>query len=346
MLFTQEEIKQQTRKLWGECFHDSEEFKDIYFEEKYKDEYNLTHRVDGNVAAAVQVLPYRMTFYGMVLHAGYISGLATGEAFRKRGLASHMIREAHRRLYQQGAAVSFLIPGTDELRRFYEKPTHGLYWTSTFRKETEIKISGEIDDKIEIVQPDEWGGDLYVFYRRNTMNQPFMLHSSENDFYAALADCDLEGGMVLVARRKRRLQGICLAIVEPDGRCVLRSLLAIDEKVKDAFLKYLMEKTGVNSVMARVAVPGSISGAMPYAMARVINVEKFLESVLAVYPTFQLHIGVDGDMDIPENNGYYLIDDGKLTITDEKPDSIVTPGGLAAMFLGAHPTTLEMMLDE
>ena len=196
------------------------------------------------------------------------------------------------------------------------------------------------------MQPDEWGNDLYVFYRQNTLNQPFMLHPSENDFFAALATCDIDGGMVLVAKRKRRILGVCLAIVENDGRCFLRSMIAAENKVKDSFLHYLMQVVGVDKVFARVAVPGSIAGAMPYAMARVINVEKLLQAVLSVYPTFQLHIGIDGDLDIPENNGYYLVDEGKVTITDDKPESIVTPGGLAAMLIGAHPTTVEMMLDE
>ena len=193
---------------------------------------------------------------------------------------------------------------------------------------------------------DRWGDELYVFYRRHTLNQNFMLHPSENDFFAALATCDMENGWVLVARRKRRLMGICLAVVEGDGRCFLRSLVAVDAQVKDNFVQYLQQHCGVEKVYARIAVPGSVTGASPYAMARVINVEKLLQSVLVAFPDFELHIGVSGDMDIPENNGFYWVRNGKVTVTDEHPDTIVTPGGLAAMLLGAHPTKLELMLDE
>ena len=81
-------------------------------------------------------------------------------------------------------------------------------------------------------------------------------------------------------------------------------------------------------------------------MARVVNAERFLRTVLAAHQDFQIHIGVDGDLDVPENNGYYRIHGGRLEITDSKPESIVTPGGLAAMFIGAQPTYMEMMLDE
>lgn len=346
MILDKEEIKKQTRELWETCFQDSPEFTDIYFEDKYSDEANLTFRADGVVTAAVQVLPYRQTFYGQVAHAGYLSGLATAPEFRKKGMAAQLIREAHRKLFRQGALMSFLIPGSEELRHFYERSDHGAYWTAAYRKETEITIGGEVDPKVEITQPEEWGNNLYVFYRKYTKEQSFMLHPSESDFFAALEACDLAGGKVLVAHRKRRLLGLCLAVVESDGRCFLRSLLSVDETVKDCFLHYLQQQCGVKQVYARIAVPGSLAGAVPYAMARVVNVEKFLQTVVQAYPSFQLHIGVDGDTDIPENNGYYMVDEGKVVITDQRPESIVTPGGLAAMFLGAHPMTMEMMLDE
>lgn len=345
MLFTPEEIKQQTRDLWRTCFHDSEEFMDIYFEEKYTDASNITVRQDGRVVAAAQVLPYRMTFYGVVLRVGYLSGLCVAPEWRGRGLAAQVIREAHRRLYQQGAALSFLIPGDEGLRKFYEQPVHGAYWTSTFRSEVEMADTGEDDLRIEVLRPDEWGNDLYVYVRQGYYTE-FMLHPSESDFFAALRLCDLENGYVLVARRKRSIKGICLAVVEPDGKCVIRTILISLPVVKNLFVRYLKEHAGVEHVWARVPIPGSLSKSTPYGMARVVNAERFLRVVLAAQPDFQLHIGVGGDLDVPENNGYYRIFGGQLTITESKPDSIVTPGGLAAMFLGAQPTYMEMMLDE
>ena len=346
MLLTKEEIKQQTRELWQACFTDTEDFLDIYFDEKYSDSCNHTLRADGRVVAATQALPYRMTFYGTVAHAAYISGLCTLEQCRKRGLASQLLRDTHRSLYEQGTMLSFLIPGNEDLRHFYEANNHGAYWTATYRKEIEIPETDGYDAKVEITQPDDWGDDLYVFYRQRTSGQPFMLHPAKNDFYAALASCDSEEGMVLVARRKHRLLGVCLAVVEKDGRCFLRSLLSVDEKVKDCFLHYLKERLSCDHVYSRIPVPGSAKEAVPYAMARVIHVEEFLKRVVSIFPALEMHIGVDGDLDIPENNGYYWLQDGKVTITDEVPDSIVTPGGLAALFLAANPTTMEMMLDE
>lgn len=345
MLLTPQEIKQQTRALWTECFNHSDTFTDIYFDEKYADEQNFTIREDGKVVGATQVIPYPMTFHKLMLFTGYVSGLCVSPSRRKNGIASKLLRNVHRELYKQSAALSFVIPLNEEQRHYFEKPEHGAYWTSTFRKEVEIEDKGADDSHVEILQPDEWPMELYVFFRRYSAFD-FMLHPSENDFFAALETCDAQGGYVLVARRKRRVVGLCLAAKESDGRVFMRSLLVIHQEEKDLFVRRLKELTGAEHIFARVPSPGALNGAMPYAMSRVINVKLFLSAVLKAYPDFQIHIGVDGDLDVPENNGYYIIENGRLRQTDQRPDTIVTPGGLATMFLGAHPTMVEMMLDE
>ena len=60
MLLSPEEIKQQTRNLWRDTFHDDEDFVSLYFDEKYSDRDNFTLRPNGYVAAAMQMLPTAM----------------------------------------------------------------------------------------------------------------------------------------------------------------------------------------------------------------------------------------------------------------------------------------------
>lgn len=347
MLLTPEETKQQTRELWKTCFNDSEDFMDIYFKDKYTDESNLTIRHDSKVVAAMQLLPYRMTFYGAVEHVGYISGLGTLPEFRGKGYASNLLHEAHRRLYSQGATLSLLIPQDEELRHFYEKPQHGAFWTSVFRQELPLDVSNDGRfDKIEVTRPDEWGEDLYIYYRRLTSELPFMVHPSESDFFAALEAADLQDGYVLVAHRKRRLVGFCLAVKEPNGKVYIRTLAITEAATRAAFVDYLCKTCGVDKVYRRFCLPGSLKNSVPYAMARVVNVPLFLSYIATKNPGFQLHVGVEGDLDIPENNGWYIVENGRVRLTDIRPESIVTPGGLAAMFMAAQPLVLDMMLDE
>ena len=208
-----------------------------------------------------------------------------------------------------------------------------------------MEDKGEDDPHVEIQQPDEWPMELYVFFRRYS-GFDFMLHPSENDFFAALADYDNDNGYVLVARRKRRIVGLCLAVRSRWPRFHAQSARDASGSEEDLFVRQLKQLAGVDHIYARVPSPGAMNGATPFAMARVINVKHFLSAVVKAYPDFEIHIGVDGDLDVPENNGFYLVGKGKVQLTDQRPDSIVTPGGLAAMFLGAHPTLIEMMLNE
>lgn len=347
MQLTPEEIKEQTRGLWRTCFNDSEDFMDIYFADKYTDSKNLTVSHDGKIVAATQLLPYRTTLFGSSLRTGYISGLCTLPEYRGKGYATNLLHEAHRRLVENGAALSFLIPGSDDLRHFYEKPEHGSYWTAVYRKELPLDVSKDgKTDKIEVVRPDEWPEEMYHFYRRLTCELPFMVHPSESDFFAALEAADLEDGYVLLAKRKRRTVGFCLAVKEKNGKVYIRTLAITEAAARAAFVEYLCKECQVENVYRRFCLPGSIKDAVPYAMARVINVPLFLTAVAHNNPGFQLHIGVEGDLDIPENNGWYLIENGQVRPTDLKPDSIMTPGGLAAMFLAAQPIVMDLLLDE
>jgi len=340
------EIKAQTRELWRSCFDDSEDFLDIYFAEKYADRYNFALQSDGRVVSAMQLLPYRFTFYGSVLHAGYVSGLATLPSYRGRGYGSSILRDALHRLYEQQGTLAFLVPADEGLRSWYEKAQHGAFWTASAYAERTFTVEEEAaENDIAVLRPEEWRDSLYVFYHRHTAKQPFMLHPARNDFFAALEDADLSSGYILEARRRGKMVGFCVAVPEEDGRVCIRSLVARSAAVRNAFLRYLQREEGAACLFERSDVPMETPESRPYLMARVVNVLRLLEAVAAFDPSFYLHIGVDGDVFVPENNGWYEVQNGKVHVTDSRPTQIVTPGGLATLFLGADSVSASFLLD-
>ena len=54
-------VKEQVRKLWATCFHDSEAFMELYFGCRYADSLNEYMESDGQVIAVLQRIPYRLT---------------------------------------------------------------------------------------------------------------------------------------------------------------------------------------------------------------------------------------------------------------------------------------------
>ena len=75
--------KDEVKTLWKLCFNDSDEFTDLYFKMRYKDEVNRVIREDGKIISALQMIPYPMTFCDEVISTSYISGACTHPDYRK-----------------------------------------------------------------------------------------------------------------------------------------------------------------------------------------------------------------------------------------------------------------------
>lgn len=346
MRLSPDEIKRQTRCLWQRSFpDDTARFLDIYFEEKYRADNNLTLQREGEVVAAMQLLPYRLTIFGETLHAGYVSGLCVAESHRGQGLAGKLLRQAHLKLRREGGAVSFLIPGDEGLRRFYELPAHGAYQTATFRRIVPVVDTGLFADDVSFNLLHTWSEPLYAFYHQQTRGD-FALHVAENDFFAAVQSIYAEGGLVVEARKQNRLVGLCLATKTVDGRGLLPALTATEEGVKNVLVREVKRLMGCGEVYMKVPCEAAALDAVPHAMARVVDVGCFLSAVARRHPEFDMVVGVDGDLDVPENNGIYHIHHGCVDLTDDAPVQVLTPGGLATLFLGAHPIAMDLMLDE
>lgn len=361
MILTPDQLREQTRQLWQTCFpSDSSDFLDLYFTERYTTERNVTQRHNAQVIAATQVLPFRFHFAGKAIPVGYISGLCTHPDHRKKGLASKVLHDAHRKMYNEGQLISFLIPGQEKLRHWYESEKHGAYWTATHRLTVNVTPPADFrpDLYLNIMAEEEWGRELWTYYNTFGGRHDYEMKLDETAFFAAIQTHDLSGGKVIVARRRGKIVGFCLVIREgkplksgkpstKNFRGLIRYMITTDEHTMRQLQHRAMQLLDVKELSMQGGCPGKgFANSRPYAMARIINVEAFLRFIGRVYPGLQLHVGIDGDLDIPENNGYYQLMNGQLTITDERPDNIITPGGLAALFLGAQPVLMAMLLDE
>lgn len=92
--------KDEVKTLWKLCFNDSDEFTDLYFKMRYKDEVNRVIREDGKIISALQMIPYPMTFCDEVISTSYISGACTHPDYRKHGAMKRLLKETHRCMYE------------------------------------------------------------------------------------------------------------------------------------------------------------------------------------------------------------------------------------------------------
>lgn len=344
-LLTPDETLRQTRELWRTCFSDSEAFMDLYFSRKYTAESNVFITRGDQVVAALQAFVYPMNFYGTVVRAGYLSGVAVHPDHRGKGLASRLIDEANHRLHRAGAVMSWVIPAEEGLYDFYER--HGGYQTAAYRMDVRP------DDETEppaadciVEEPDDEAGEIYVCYRDIRRRTDLALCHSRESFYTALADWRLGGHLFCTVRRRSRLTGMCFARKDKDGTARIYEILARDDQSLDALVHHVRQTYADAPLYAKLSVGGNTIGAEPYAMARVLDAQRFLRAVLHANPTLTVDVGVGADRVLPDNNAYYHLADGRLSLTDMRPATLTTSGGLARMFLAAQAVQLKLMMDD
>lgn len=170
------------RQMWKTCFEDSDEFMDIYFSWKYKDENTLIYLENGIVAASLQMLPYSISFYGKVIPFMYLSGLCTLPLYRKKGYMEQLIHRSHDVMKERNISLAVLIPGEDWLYGFYEK--YG--YSQVFEKDDNpIPLKELITENSDIDKAYEAFDKLY-----NTSD--FCIRKTKADFETIVEDYKIE----------------------------------------------------------------------------------------------------------------------------------------------------------
>lgn len=294
-------VRFETRHLWERSFADPRAFIDLYFREKYRTERNEVVQRDGRVVAALQKLPYPMTYGQHLLPASYISGACTDEAYRRRGLMGELLAQAHRNMYSENAAFSFLIPATPELFAYYAKfgytPCFRFGWTT-------VPLSGSPSTPatIEVKLSEE----LCASYLRTKMQERSLcMQHPLADLRAVSDDMRLAGDSLWEARRSDNLVGLAICRNEADAT-LLRECVYDDEAARDALIAAIASHYGRTEVdvLDTTGFTGEYFG-----MARVIHAEDMLIAYAALHPELSLTLCVTDEL-LTENNGCYHLEHG------------------------------------
>lgn len=109
------------RSMWKTCFGDSESYLDLYFSRKYRNENTLIYFIENKPVASLQMLPYKMRFYGKIIPIYYLAGLCTLPEYRSQGYMGALINEAYKVMFERNIPISILVPAEDSLYGYYEK---------------------------------------------------------------------------------------------------------------------------------------------------------------------------------------------------------------------------------
>ncbi len=131
----------ELKGLWKEVFGDSDEYLDIFFSRIYKENNTLVHCIDGKPAAALYMIPYEIYINGKYYLMQYLYALATKAEYRRKGIMTELIHQAHRIGKKRGYISSVLIPACQDLYAYYQHLGYNIayYQNKLILSKTEIK---------------------------------------------------------------------------------------------------------------------------------------------------------------------------------------------------------------
>ena len=304
--------KEEVKSLWKKCFNDSDEFIDLYFRRRYYDDINMALFYDDKLISALQMIPYEMTFYGEKIRASYISGAATDPDYRNRGAMAQLLKDSHQRMYKKGVSLSFLIPAGDGLFDYYSKFGYETIFFSKFIKGGNLALDKDFSLQVELCEE----VDEYIYnylYDRMLALPSAVLHNYE-DLSIVMDDIKLAGGKIVKASRNDSICGVSFAVpVEKD--VIIKAIIADSGAIKDAMFSKLLNYFNADSTVYRTFQGDDL---LPYGMARVINVDSLLSLWAKANSDRTICINLLGDIGIPQNNGLYIITNGKCYHYDNR----------------------------
>lgn len=309
--------KEDVKKLWKLCFDDSDEFIEMYFRLRYSNKVNLAIKSDSETIAALQMLPYPMTFCGRTVPTSYISGACTHPNFRKKGIMYELLSQSFACMLQNGVALSTLIPAEPKLFDYYAR----LGYAPVFRTSAkEITISEFVSSQEIIVKKViHFDKVIYQYLNARLSARPCCIQHTRDDFKVILADLAISDGALFFAEEKGSSAGV--AILHRDGNTVrIDELFADSIEVKNNILYHIKQETGCDHMI--LLMPSSDNAeSFQLGMARIIDVKTVLQLYAAFHPEEKMQLSLF-DKQLYVNNGYYYLDKGQCKFSKTKLQGI------------------------
>lgn len=308
-------IKEQVKALWRICFQDSEEFIELYFRLRYKDEINAVIKSGGKVVSALQMLPYPMTFCRKTVQTSYISGACTHPDFRSKGVMRELLSQSFARMLHDGVHFSTLIPAESWLFDYYAH----MGYASVFKYSTKTIALPEVipfpskDTNIEIIA--EYQEEVYSYLNKKLSERSCCIQHTSDDFQVIMEDLSVSDGLLFVARQRNEIRGIAI-IYKGEENITINGLLTEDKDTEQSLLHAIKQHTECKR-MVRLLPPEAQQPQHPLGMARIINAKEVLSIYAAAFPEDEMQLELS-DKQLPVNNGYYYLRKGKCMYSTER----------------------------
>ena len=167
--------------MWKTVFGDSDEYMEIYFREKYRNENTLIYFDNGKAVSSLQMLPFNLSFHGSEIPIAYFSGLCTLPEARRKGFMGELIKKAFDVMVEKDIPLAILVPQDAGVMNFYRP----FGFTQTFDAGTALP------DLRQIVSESENPETAYSTFDSFFRNQDMTVQKSFDDFRAIAEEATL-----------------------------------------------------------------------------------------------------------------------------------------------------------
>ncbi|WP_455971624.1 GNAT family N-acetyltransferase [Bacteroides congonensis] len=306
-------IKEQVKALWKLCFEDSEEFVEMYFKLRYKNEVNVAIQSGDEVISALQMLPYPMTFCGEMVQTSYISGACTHPDFRSKGVMRELLSQSFARMLRNGIQFSTLIPAEPWLFDYYKRMGYATVFQYSVKEMTLPEFIPSKEIAVNVVSKPQ--DEVYSYLNKKLSERPCCIQHSAEDFQVIMADLPISGGNLFVAKQANEIRGIAI-IYKRENCIIINELLAEDKDTEYSLLFAIKQYTGCNHII-QLLPPDKELPQHSLGMARIINAKEVLQIYASAFPEDDMQLEVS-DKQLSVNNGYYYLSDGKCRYSAER----------------------------
>lgn len=250
-------MREKVKALWKLCFDDNEEFVEMYFRLRYNNEVNIAIESGDKVIAALQMLPYPMTFCGCEVPTAYVSGACTHPDHRNRGVMNRLLSESFSRMYRNGILFSTLIPAEPWLFGYYART--GYATAFRYEKRTYRLPEKEKDAFLSAFGNGGSNGNGKDNNNRNNRNNSHRNDNSNHNCWQFQSLTDYSEETYHYLNRKMHERSCCLQHTDADFRVLLADL-----KLSGGAVFTLSDECGVRALA--VAYP-DVSPAVSHAVS-------------------------------------------------------------------------------
>ncbi|MDR2125200.1 MAG: GNAT family N-acetyltransferase [Prevotellaceae bacterium] len=298
----QRQSKKLATSLYKLCFDDNDQFVDFYFNKRYTEQNHFTVLENNTLVAALQVIPYKMTFFDAEIDTAYLSAICTHPNFRKQGFMTKLLKKTYNHLFGNGIYAAFLIPADLYLFDIYKKND---FKTIFYRTQKHINTrSFNISNRYKIYEySEENKSSAFEYFTRKMSERKCCIQHSFSDFETVCEDIYNSGGTTLIAENASKIAGISFASPINAGFAIIEHF-AETQEVSDTLLKTISERIGSNDLIY-IDIPQK-KHCRAFGMMRIICVEKMLQLYAKTHSNLIKTIFVKDDV-ITENSGCYTI---------------------------------------